>query len=197
MNQQHFSLMTLLIIEDNQQTKEYLVEILKVYFKEVSSASNGCEALKIIENIMPDIIVSDIKMPCLDGLSLIKKIKSDTYKPITILTTAFNDKEYLLEAINMKVDGYLIKPIDINLLLEKIKESLSTFENVNLKYKKLSSREYEVFLNLAKGLKPLEIALKYSIKAKTVSTYRRRIFEKMGFQSNADLVSYAIKNKLN
>jgi len=197
MNKQKISLMTLLIIEDNHQTKEYLVEILKIYFKEVSSASNGCEALEIVKRMMPDVIVSDIKMPCLDGLSLIKKIKSDIYKPITILTTAFNDKEYLLEAINMKVDGYLIKPIDITLLLEKIDESLSVFENINLKYKKLSSREYEVFLNLAKGLKPLEIALKYSIKAKTVSTYRRRIFEKMGFQSNADLISYAIKNKLN
>lgn len=193
----NFSSKTLLIIEDNKQAREYLVEILDLYFKQVSSFENGCDSLENIEILMPDIIISDIKMPCMDGISLIKRVKQDNYKPIIILTTAFSEKEYLLEAINIKVDGYLIKPIDINILLEKITNALvDSFENINLKYKMLSDREYEVFIDLSKGLKPSEIALKYNVKAKTISTYRRRIFEKMGFTSNAELVSYVIKNKL-
>ena len=196
MNKKKFSSKTLLIIEDDKQAREYLVEILEIYFKTISSFENGCEALEYVETLMPDIIISDIKIPCLDGISLIKKVTNKRYKPIIILTTAFSDKEYLLEAIDMKVDGYLIKPIDINLLLEKIANALDSFDNINLRYKILSDREYEVFLDLAKGLKPLEIALKYAIKAKTISTYRRRIFTKMGFTSNAELVSYVIKNRL-
>jgi len=196
MSKKKFSSKTLLIIEDNIQAREHLVEILEVYFKKVSSFEDGCNALEQIETLIPDIIISDIKMPCLDGISFIKKVKNESYKPIIIFTTAFSDKEYLLEAIDMKVDGYLVKPININILLEKITNALGSFENINLKYKILSDREYEVFLDLAKGLKPLEIALKYGIKAKTISTYRRRIFIKMGFTSTAELVSYAIKNRL-
>jgi DNA-binding NarL/FixJ family response regulator len=194
---QIFLTKTLLVIEDNKQAKEHLVEILELYFKQVISFEDGCEAIEKINTFIPDIIVSDIKMPCLDGMSFIKKVKTENYKPIIIFTTAFSDKEYLLEALNMKVDGYLIKPINIDTLLNKIADALGSFENINLKYKILSDREYEVFLDLSKGLKPLEIALKYGIKSKTISTYRRRIFEKMGFLSNAELISYAIKNKLN
>jgi DNA-binding NarL/FixJ family response regulator len=67
---------------------------------------------------------------------------------------------------------------------------------IRKQYKILSEREYEVFIDLAKGLKPAQIAQKYEIKSKTVSTYRNRIFEKMSFKSNADLVKYAIKNNL-
>ena len=196
MNKKKFSSKTLLIIEDDMKAREHLFEILEIYFKQVLSFENGCEALENIETLMPDIILSDIKMPCMDGISFIKKVKQDSYKPIIILTTAFTKQEYLLEAIDIKVDGYLIKPININLLLEKIANALVSFKNINLKYKILSDREYEVFIHLSKGLKPSEIALKYGIKAKTISTYRIRIFEKMGFSSNAELVSYVIKNKL-
>ena len=94
------------------------------------------------------------------------------------------------------MDAYLIKPINIEILIKKIEESAKDFISLDLRYKKLSVREYEVFLDLAHGLKPSEIARKYSIKAKTISTYRNRIFEKMLFKTNAELIAYAIKNKL-
>ena len=197
MNKQNLSSMSLLIIEDDKPTREHFHEVLEIYFAEVEVVRDGCEALSKIESFMPDIILSDIRMPCLDGISVIKNIKKeDNYQPIIIFCTAFSDKEYLLEAIDIKVDAYLIKPINIQDLLEKIKNALSSFNNINLKYKKLSIREYEVFIDLAKGYKPSEIAKKYGIKAKTISTYRQRIFTKMGFASNAELVSYAIKNQL-
>ena len=196
MNQQKFSSLTLLIIEDDKQTREQFVEVLEIYFKNIVSAQDGCDALEKIKADMPDIIISDIKMPCLDGISLVKQVKNETYQPIVILTTAFSDKEYLLEAIDIKVDAYLIKPINIKQLLKKIDNAVESFENINLKYKKLSIREYQVFLDLAAGLKPSEIAQQYDLKSKTISTYRSRIFEKMNFASNAELITYAIKNNL-
>ncbi len=196
MNKQKFSSLTLLIIDDNRQTREQFVEVLEIYFKNIVSAQDGCDALEKIEADIPDIIISDIKMPCLNGISLIKQVKNETYQPIVILTTAFSDKEYLLEAIDIKVDAYLIKPINIKQLFEKIDNAVDSFKNINLKYKKLSIREYQVFLDLAAGLKPSEIAQQYNLKSKTISTYRSRIFEKMGFTSNAELITYAIKNNL-
>ena len=196
MNKQNFSSMTLLIIEDDTQTREHFVEVLEMYFKKVIAAVDGCDARTKIASNIPDIIISDIKMPCLDGISLIKEVKDNTYKPIVVFTTAFSEQEYLLEAIDIHVDAYLIKPINVHQLLEKISDAINSYDNINLKYKKLSTREYEVFLNLAAGRKPAEIAQQYDIKSKTISTYRRRIFEKMGFHSNAELITYAIKNHL-
>ena len=196
MNTEKLSTKTLVILEDELQAREYLYDILKLYFKEVISFCDGCEALDKIHDIMPDIVVSDIKMPCLDGISFMKKIVTKEYQPILILTTAFSDKEYMLDAIDLKVAGYLIKPINIDMLLDKIDNALISFDNINLKYKQLSKREYEVFIDISKGLKPSEISIKYDVKAKTISTYRRRIFKKMGFSTNAELISYRIKNKL-
>lgn len=188
--------MSLLVVEDDENTKKQLVELLKLYFSRVISAVDGCEGIEKIEEYYPDIIISDIKMSCLDGLEMVRKIKKQNYKPIVILTTAFSNQEYLLDALDVNVDAYLIKPIEIKRLMAKIEENIVLPEKKDLRYKKLSKREHEVFLDLARGLKASEIALKYDIKPKTVSTYRKRIFEKMSFGSNADLVTYAIKNGL-
>jgi len=195
---QEISTISLLVVEDDTNTRNQLVDLLSLYFSNIHAASNGCEGLKKIEKEYPDVIISDIKMSCLDGIEMVRKVKDQNYKPIVILTTAFSDQEYLLDALDINVDAYLIKPIDIKILMEKITQNLNLPETKShdLKYKKLSKREYEVFLDLARGLKASEIALKYNIKPKTVSTYRNRIFEKMSFGSNADLVTYAIKNGL-
>jgi len=188
--------LSLLVVDDNENTRKQLVDVLSLYFNKVVAAVDGCDGVEKIKTLQPDVIVSDIKMPCLNGLAMIRKIKNDHYSPVIIVATAFSDQEYLLDALDIKVDAYLIKPIKIDTLLSKITESLHGLEKHDLRYKKLSEREYEVFLDLAKGLKPSEIALKYNIKSKTISTYRNRIFEKMSFSTNAELVSYAIKNKL-
>jgi len=192
------ALFSVLLVEDYANSREHTKDILSLYFQNVYTAENGCQGLEIIETEKPDIIITDIKMPCLDGIEMIQKGKEQGYDPVVIITTAFSDKEYLLSAIDMKIDAYLIKPINISLLLEKIEESLPLKSDnyKDLRYKKLSAREYEVFLDLAKGLKAAEIAAKYNIKPKTISTYRNRIFEKMSFSNNADLVVYAIKNNL-
>lgn len=190
------ALKSVLIIEDDKETMKHLLDILRVYFKKISYAFDGCDGLEHIERFHPDIIISDIKVPCLNGIAMVQNIKNDTYSPVVILSTAFSDKEYLLEALNINVDAYLIKPININTLIKKIEKGFYKATISDLKYKILSKREYEVFLDLAKGLKPSEIALKYSIKSKTISTYRIRIFEKMSFLTNADLISYAVKNNL-
>jgi len=188
--------MSVVVVEDNANSREHIKDILQLYFDNVDSVQNGCEGLELIRKKKPDIIVTDIKMPCMDGIEMVKSVKSETYSPIVVITTAFSDKEYLLNAIDMKIDAYLIKPINITLLIEKIEENLHISTANDLRYKKLSQREFEVFLDLAKGLKASEIASKYGVKPKTISTYRNRIFDKMLFKTNAELVVYALKNNL-
>jgi len=196
MMNQEISKMSLLVVEDNKSTNKELVELLGFYFSNVISAIDGCDGVEQIGRYHPDIIISDIKMSCLDGIKMVRKVKNKNYKPIVILTTAFSDHKYLLEALDINVDAYLIKPIDIHVLMEKIKDNIEIAGQEDLRYTKLSKREYEVFIDLAKGIKASEIALKYNIKPKTVSTYRSRIFEKMSFVSNAELITYAVKNNL-
>jgi len=189
---------SLLYVEDNSETRMALLEVLNLFFETVYVASDGCEAEDIIKLKYPDIIISDIKLPCSDGIKLMQNVKNDNYNPIIIFTTAFSEEKFLLEAIDLHVESYLIKPIDITLLIQKIKNALqrdSYFEK-DLSYKKLSKREFEVFLDLAKGMKPATIAKKYGLRAKTVSTYRSRIFEKLSFNSNADMITYALRQQL-
>ncbi len=193
---QNFLNLSLLIVEDNEQARKELNEVLSLYFQKIIFAINGCDGVEKIKYHKPDIIISDIKMPCLDGIEMIKKTKTSSYKPIIIYATAFSDRGYLLDALDIKVDAYLVKPINISLLLKKIEESLESERWRDVRYKKLSQREFEVFLDIARGIKPAQIAQKYNIKPKTISTYRNRIFEKMGFTNNAELISYALKNGL-
>lgn len=188
--------MSLLIVEDDKNTRKHLVSVLDLYFNKVLVATDGCEGLEKIEMFAPDVIISDIKMPYMDGIEMIKQVKNELYRPIIIFTTAFSDQKYLLDALELKVDAYLIKPINIKILLDKIEDSLDSLRVKDLRYKKLSAREYEVFLDLARGLKISEIAAKYNVKPKTISTYRNRIFEKMSFKTNAQLITYVIKNDL-
>jgi DNA-binding response OmpR family regulator len=122
-----FSNLTLLYVEDDDIIRQNAVEYLCESFKEVFQAVDGQEALKLYEAHKPDIIMSDIEMPRLNGLEMAKKIrKQDKTIPI-IITTAFTDTEYMLQAIELQLIKYIVKPINtkklsnaLNLLMEHL-----------------------------------------------------------------------------
>jgi DNA-binding NarL/FixJ family response regulator len=192
-----YEFLSILIIEDDKKTRDYLYDILSLHFKVVYVAEDGCVGLEMFKKYAPHVVMADIKMPCMDGLEVLKALKEMNADVVSIVCSAFSDKEYLLSAIDIKVDAYMIKPININTLLEKISLSISSLNlDKSQKHTILSAREYEVFLNIARGVKPIDIASSFGIKPKTIGTYRKRILEKMNFKSNAEIVSYAIKNHL-
>ena len=193
--------LSILVVEDEANTRVELVELLELDFGFVYSAQDGCEGLEFIEKFHPDIIVTDISMPCMDGLDMMKEAKKSANGSIFIFTTAFNDSKYVLDALDNHAYAYLVKPVQFDALLKKINELVTSYKLLNndsseVLHKILSSREYEVFLDIAKGIKPNSIALKYDVKPKTISTYRKRILEKMRFNSNAEIIHYAITNNL-
>jgi len=107
---------TVLFAEDDDVMREQTAEILSMIFKKVYTARDGEEAYELYEDEKPDIIITDIKMPRKDGLKLIKQIRQKDYRTPIILLTSYTDPSMLINAANLSVDGYLLKPIEFEQL---------------------------------------------------------------------------------
>jgi len=137
----------LLYVEDDQSVREQTKLILDDFVKEVVIATNGEEAIELLKDKKFDIIVADINMPKMNGIDMIKEIKQELNLDIpTIITTAHTDTEYLLDAINLKVDGYIVKPINI-------KDLINTVYNVMLPI--LQKKEIEGCAHVVESLSAL------------------------------------------
>ncbi len=104
----------ILYAEDNEKIRDSYVLVLKRYFKEVIEACDGKEALELYRSHKPDIVLTDINMPELDGLELIRIIRQDDKTTKIIVLSAYSDQEKLLKAIPLGLFAYLVKPIKGN-----------------------------------------------------------------------------------
>ena len=118
-----------LYVEDDEIARENGVEYLENYFEQIFEASDALSALKLYEEIKPDIIITDIQMPKLNGLEFIKKIREKDKKTQVIVLTAFSHKDYLFQAIELQLVKYLTKPIKEKELQEAIFSCIETIEN--------------------------------------------------------------------
>lgn len=107
----------ILYIDDEEFIRKSAVMYLKFYYENVYEACNGIDGFKKYEEIKPDIIITDIKMPKLNGLDMVKKIREKDLKTKIIIATAFLETSYLLEAVELGLVKYLIKPITEDKLL--------------------------------------------------------------------------------
>lgn len=106
-----------MIVDDEPLIRRGLRETIEwdnLGLEVAGEACNGIEALDIIEKINPQIIITDVKMPIMDGIELIKKINELNIKVKVIILSGYNEYEYLKEAIKYNVESYLLKPIDQN-----------------------------------------------------------------------------------
>lgn len=112
--------MSVLIVEDEADVQRYLVKILSRFFESVDSADDGFEAMQKYKEQKYDIVITDIKMPRMDGLELISEIrKIDVNQPI-IVSSAHNESDILVELLNDGVSGFILKPI----MMPKVVQSL-------------------------------------------------------------------------
>lgn len=138
--------LAILFVEDEDGIRESLVEFIKTFSDNVFVAKNGQEGLDLYSNNKIDVVISDIKMPVMSGIEMVHQIKKINPQPYIIFTTAHSGSEYMAEAIDMQVDGYLLKPIDFDKLenklnhiieLRKLRHELSIHQishpNMNLK----------------------------------------------------------------
>lgn len=109
---------SILIAEDEKKLLNSMVEYMQLFFTHVYAAENGLSAYDIYQKEKPDIIIADIHMPRLDGLSMIEKIRKKDLQTKIIITTAHSEKEKLLQAIELHLVKYLVKPVQSDKLKE-------------------------------------------------------------------------------
>lgn len=133
---------SVLLVEDNAEVRQYVRESLMPWF-EVTEATNGKEALQLAMTQQPDIIISDIMMPVMDGLELCRLVKEDmqtSHIPV-VLMTARSMAEHIIEGFETGADDYIVKPFSIDILIHRVKNILETREKLKDVYGKHFSPE--------------------------------------------------------
>ncbi|MDD3008948.1 MAG: EAL domain-containing protein [Arcobacter sp.] len=182
---------TILYAEDEKDLREVTHQILKGFTKKQYVAQNGQEGLELFkkyENEI-DLIITDVNMPILNGLDMVKEIKKINMNIPIIVATAFSNKEYLLEAIDIGVDKYVLKPIDIAKLLQVMSQSLVYHELKDLYTDKLTNLPNRN--KLKKDLDENSIDLMALLDIDEFSTVNDLFGEKIG-----DTILYELANKL-
>ena len=177
----------------------------------VGEAANGNDALAELSRKQADMIVMDMSMPGISGISLIEQIKS-RYPALSVLVlTMLDDPQIALRALKSGANGYITKDrpaVELIAAFRKVAAgaryvdaSLTErmlFDEVRegMPHDKLSSREMEVFRMLVQGNSLNEIAEQLFISSKTVSAHKAQMLRKMGVKNMAELVRYALQNDL-
>ena len=139
---------TILLVEDEKIIRENIASMLKFFFKEVYVAIDGYDGLDKYENYLPDIIMTDLKMPNMGGFELIKELEKRACSSYTIIVSAHTDTELLLEAINKGVNRYLIKPITEDELFEAFN---AYFEKLDKSIPQSVELESNIYFDLNKN----------------------------------------------
>ncbi|EAI4098359.1 response regulator transcription factor [Campylobacter jejuni] len=108
----------ILVVEDEIKTRESLINVLSERFSKVIGAQNGDEGLKKFKKFKPDLVITDIAMPIMDGLDMAREIKEISDDAPIVVLSAYSEKERLLRSIDIGIDKYLIKPVDIEELFK-------------------------------------------------------------------------------
>ncbi|TVQ11629.1 MAG: response regulator [Bacteroidetes bacterium] len=161
---------SILYVEDQDDVRLFLSKILSRHYSNIILAENGKDGLDLYHKHRPDIVITDIKMPVMDGLSMSSRIKESNPKAQIILTTAHSDMEYFIQSIDIGINQYILKPIDREKLyaaIDNCKDQVlleREIENQNKKLKenneKLTRQERELRENLQKSIALKEIISK-------------------------------------
>lgn len=120
---------TLLYVEDEDGIRENICEILQDVFKTIYLAKNGEEAYNIFIDKKPDLIITDIKMPKLNGIELVEKIRQVNKKVRVIILSAYTDLNYMLKATELHLVKYIIKPINEKKLIDALNSFINSYEH--------------------------------------------------------------------
>ncbi|QOP43078.1 diguanylate cyclase [Sulfurimonas sediminis] len=120
---------TILYVEDEVHVREMLSRFLQRFCTKIYIAKDGEEGLSLYKKHHPDIVISDIRMPKMSGLEMVEAIKKINPSQLIMLITAHNDSEFLHKAINLGIDGYILKPVDLDAVNEKLETLIQRIQN--------------------------------------------------------------------
>lgn len=118
---------SILYVEDEQGIRDELEEFLQHFCEKLYVAKNGAQGLELYKKYTPEVIITDIKMPVMDGLDMAEEIKKIDDEAELIFTTAFNDSEYMLRAIELHATSYISKPINLDILTKTLQKSVEVY----------------------------------------------------------------------
>jgi len=205
-----------LVVEDQAVVREGLTAILSFYedIKVVGEAENGVEAVKMVEELKPDVILLDMVMPVQDGLETIPKILKIAPKTRILVVTAFSDSEKIVNAINLGALGYLLKDASSEELIQAIREvyqgkafirssmalrairGIEEYSSSKNKPSALTKKEMETLQYIAKGLANQEIAQKLTVTEGTVAKNVSKILSKLQLENRTQIALYALRKGL-
>ena len=210
------SMIRVLIADDHKMVREGLRRILEFdgEIQVIDEADNGEECIKKIRSSKPDIVLLDINMPVMNGIEALQEIRKKKLKTKVIILTVHNEIVYLLRAVDIGIDGYVLKDSDAHELIRAvtsvyegdkfIQPSLIPLLNSKLiardldaeRLEQLSKREIEVLKLVAVGMFNKEIGVELGISERTVKNHLSSIFKKIDSSDRTQAAVFAIRNGL-
>jgi len=201
------------LADDHALIRQGLKALLeKQGFQVVCEASNGQEALRLVEKTQPDVAIVDISMPVLNGVDTARELKKSAPKTKVILLTQHDEDQYVTEALRAGVKGYVLKSQAAEDLVHAIQEvcrgSVYLSPNISrtvvdaylsktyLSADPLSGRERQVLQLVSEGKSTKDVAVHLGISVKTAESHRSRLMKKLDIHETASLVRYAIRRGL-
>ena len=162
--------MKILYVEDDPQAREELLEVLKRRVGKVFAGENGKQGLELYLDHEPDIVIADLYMPEMDGLEMIRRIRAAGHAPEVIVTSAVEDANTIIGAIDAGVAKYILKPVDLSELLEVLRQQAAAiYERRNKQAAALPEnrkkvedemkKEFSAFLKSTTGKGPREVSV--------------------------------------
>lgn len=215
MNETHDSRITVLIADDHEIVRQGIEKVISKTkdLTVIGEAATGQEVIDKVKQLNPDVVLMDIEMPHKTGWDVLVELKAERPKLPILILSIFPEEHYGVRFIRAGAAGYLNKASAPAQMVEAIRKVHSGKKYVSPElaekmiqemgqpieeqpHERLSDREFQIFCMIAAGRKLKDIADELSVGITTVSTHRHRILEKMGMESNAELIHYAIKNGL-
>lgn len=206
-----------MIADDHSMVREGIKQLLELDGDIIvrSEANNGKQCIELLDEKQTDVLLLDINMPNMNGLQVLQYIRESKKKVKVLILTIHNEVEYLVRAVEIGVDGYVLKDSDSTVLKKAIfsvnrgetfiqpelapmlKAKLDERNSATTNYDDaLTKREIEVLKLLAEGLFNKEIAYMLDISEKTVKNHVSNIFKKINVSDRTQAAVYAIKNNL-
>jgi DNA-binding NarL/FixJ family response regulator len=207
-----------LLADDHTLVREGLRHLLQATadIRVEGEAATGDEALALAKANDYDLAVLDMSMPGVSGIELIKRLRLERPRLRLLVLSMHGEEQYAVRALKAGASGYVTKDSASAQLVGAIRKVAGGGMHISeavaaqlvgaaggksasgdaLPHSRLSNREFEVFRLLVAGEGPTGIAARLHLSVKTVSTHKTRILEKMRMESTADLVRYAVENKL-
>ena len=210
-------LLRVLIADDHTLVRESLVSLLQSDgdVQVVAQAADGAETLEKAIATRPDVVVTDISMPGLGGIEVVRRLHEALPATRVLVLTMHQEDEYVLQAVRAGASGYLVKDSAAAELLAAVRslqagrgyfgpqasralaeQMQNPDRTVDDPYGRLTAREREVFHLVVEGLTTKEIARRLDISVKTAENHRARVIAKVGVRNTAELVRYALRRGL-